>query len=141
LADELQRRFATLVSDLAPAFEPPRFVQTNMHSHQFFLEPEGDGWRVTGVLDMEVASAGGSYFDLVAFALEVAAHHPVSTRWWEPFFAGYGGAPDLELFRLQMLAFGEESFKCFGPQYWPGTRQEILTRLLVAAKWEALFVS
>jgi hypothetical protein len=40
-----------------------------------------------------------------------------------------------------MLTFGEESFKRFGPGRWPGTRQEILARLLVAEKWEALFMS
>jgi hypothetical protein len=141
LADELYTRFSTLEERLAHCYRPLRFVQANMHSHQFFLEAQKDGWQVTGVLDMEVASAGDTYFDLVAFALEMAAFHPVSTRWWEPFFAGYGAEPDFELFRLHMLTFGEESFKCFGAEYWPGTRQEILARLLAATKWEALFVT
>ena len=154
LANELQPIFATLAEQLAPAYQPLRFVQTNMHSHQFYLAPlylvplyigqqghEGSKWQVTGVLDMEVASAGDALFDLVAFALEMAAFHSPSTRWWEPFFRGYGGAPDFALFRLHMLTFGEESFKCFGPDRWHGTRQEILARLLAAEKWEALFVT
>jgi hypothetical protein len=65
----------------------------------------------------------------------------VTTRWWEPFFAGYGTVPDFELFRLHMLTFGEPSYKCFGPDRWPGTRQEILARVLAADRWEALFVT
>jgi aminoglycoside phosphotransferase len=141
LANQLETRFSTLAEQLAPAYSPLRFVQANMHSHQFFLEREGNGWRVTGVLDMEVASAGDAYFDLVAFALEMAAFHPPNTRWWEPFFHGYGKEPEFDLFRMHMLTFGEESFKCFGPPYWQGTRQEILARLLAAQKWEALFMS
>jgi aminoglycoside phosphotransferase len=141
LAERLHTLFASLHEVLAPAYQPLRFVQTNMHSHQFYLERAGADWRVTGVLDMEVASAGSSYFDLVAFALEMAAFHPVSTRWWEPFWGGYGGEPDFELFRAHMLAFGEESFKCFGPERWPGARQEIIGRLFSAEKWEALFVT
>ena len=40
-----------------------------------------------------------------------------------------------------LVQFGEESFKCFGPDRWHGTRQEILARLLAAEKWEALFVT
>jgi aminoglycoside phosphotransferase len=141
VANELQALFGSLAERLAPAYQPLRFVQANMHSHQFFLEPQDDDWRVTGMLDMEVASAGDSMFDLVAFALEMAAFHPVSTRWWEPFFHGYNAMPDFELFRLHMLTFSEESFKCFGPDRWPGTRQEILARLLTAKTWEALFVT
>jgi hypothetical protein len=94
-----------------------------------------------GLPTVEVASAGDAIFDLVAFALEMAAFHPISTRWWEPFFAGYSTEPDFELFRLHMLTFGEESFKCFGAGRWPGTRQEILSRLLAAEKWEALFAT
>jgi aminoglycoside phosphotransferase len=141
VASQLEATYASLDEQLAPAYQPLRFTQANMHSHQFFLERAGEAWRVTGVVDMEVASAGSAYYDLVAFALEMAAYHPVSTRWWEPFFHGYGCKPEFELFRLQMLTFGEASFKCFGPAYWPGTREEILARLLAADCWEALFVT
>jgi hypothetical protein len=142
VANELAAIFATLEEQLAVAYQPLRFVQTNMHSHQFYLVPQQEnGWKVTGVLDMEVASAGDSTFDLVACALEMAAFYPASTRWWEFFFGGYGTEPDFELFRLHMLTFGEESFKCFGPERWSGTRQEVLARLLAAEKWETLFMT
>lgn len=141
LAEQLQAIFNSLEERLASAYQPPHFVQVNTHSHQFFMEPQATNWHVTGVLDMEVASAGDTLFDLVAFGLEMAAFHSASTHWWEPFFHGYDGELNFELFRLHMLSFGEESFKCFGPERWPGTREQILTRLLTAKNWAELFVT
>ena len=57
-------------------------------------------------------------------------------RWWEPFFDGYGKAPDFELFRLRLLgATGAEYLDS-----WAGTREQILTDILNAQSWEDLFL-
>ena len=139
LADQLHGLFSTMEEVLAPEFQPPRFVQTNCHSHHYFLFQTAGEWQVSGSIDMEVASAGGCIFDLVAFGIEMAAFHPATTHWWEPFFGGYGNEPDFNLFRLQMLGFGEASFKCFGGERWSGSRQQILARLMAAKTWNELF--
>lgn len=91
-------------------------------------------------LDMEVASAGDAGADLVKFSLEMAARFPVASRWWQPFFRGYG-EPDFAQLRLRLLACDEPSFRCLGPDGWPGSREEILQRLLTAQDWAQLFVT
>jgi hypothetical protein len=101
--------------------------------------PQAEGWRVTGFVDMEVASAGDPITDLVTFAIEMAAHFPVSSRWWEPLFVGYGRTPDFWRFKLRLLARHEASLKCHGEARWPGTREENLRDLLAAEGWVALF--
>jgi aminoglycoside phosphotransferase (APT) family kinase protein len=136
LADQLQARFAALADALAAECAPPHFVHGDCHAHQLFLTD-----RVSGVVDMEVASAGDCGFDLMKFALEMAATFSPDTRWWEPFFAGYGGPPDFELLKLRLLAAGEDNYTCLGPDGWPGARQDILARLLAARDWRALFTT
>lgn len=143
LAAQLEGLFGNMAETLALDFAP-RFVHGDCHAHQFFLDHAAEpsaGWRVTGVVDMEVASAGDRGFDLVKFGLEMAAHFPAATRWWEPLFAGYGETPDFERYRLRLLASSEAEFKCHGPGRWPGTRQEIIGRLLAAPDWSALFTT
>jgi Ser/Thr protein kinase RdoA (MazF antagonist) len=141
LVDHLRTRLSTIEETLAPAGAPPRFVHGDCHAHQFFLDREGEDWHVSGVLDLEVASAGDCGEDLMKFAIEMAARFPVTMRWWEPLFLGYGGEPDFELFRLRLLGASEADLTCHGAGTWPGTREEVLTRLATARDWADLFTT
>ncbi len=135
----LETLFQGMAEALAPDHDPPHFVHGDCHAHQLSLAGPVGAPRVTGVVDLEVASAGDTGHDLVKFALEKAALYPGARRWWEPFFAGYGGPPDFELFRLRLLATGDESFRCFGPDRWSGSRTDSVRRLLDATDWSTLF--
>ena len=68
-------------------------------------------------------------------------HFAPAPRWWEPFFTGYGGAPDFELFRLRMLGWHETNFTAHGAQLWPAGREQSLRRFLVARDWAELFTN
>jgi aminoglycoside phosphotransferase len=136
---QLDELFSTMPEALAEVFQPPHFVQANCHAHQFYLSQAVDGWQVSGCIDMEVASTGCYLYDLVAFAIEMAAFFPATTNWWQPFFQGYGREPDFGLFKLIMLGLPEICFKIYGETRWPGTRQQILSRLLEALNWQELF--
>ncbi|GCE21432.1 hypothetical protein [Dictyobacter kobayashii] len=57
------------------------------------LQQDGT-WHVSAFLDMEVASAGDCIADLVSLCISLAQVLPVTSRWWEPLFAGYGQEPD-----------------------------------------------
>ncbi|HEU5086120.1 MAG TPA: aminoglycoside phosphotransferase family protein, partial [Roseiflexaceae bacterium] len=99
-------------SILAPAYELPRYTHGDCWPHQFFVAErpervEEGGWAVTGVLDMEVASAGDAEADFVHFLLELAACLPATSCWWEGLFGGYGAEPDFERFRVRLLATTE----------------------------------
>jgi Ser/Thr protein kinase RdoA (MazF antagonist) len=139
LIAHLRTLLSTIEETLAPAYAPPRFVHGDCHAHQFFLYQHQGDWHVSGVLDMEVASAGDCGEDLMKFAIEMAARYPVALRWWDPLFFGYGQQPDFELFRLRMLGASEAELTCHGDGTWPGTREEILTRLVTARDWADLF--
>lgn len=139
LATRLEALFSTMETALASAFQPPRFCHGDCHAQQFFLYPTAGGWEVSGVVDMEVASAGDCVNDLLKFCLEMTATFPVTTRWWEPLFAGYGHEPDFALFRLRLLGYHEANFKAYGAEKWPATREETLKHLLEAENWEQLF--
>src|SRR5258708_4598299 len=115
---------------LAPTFQPPRFVQVNCHSHHYFLQQAANGWRVSGCIDMEVASAGCYLTDLVGFSVEMAAFFPASTQWWQPFFRVSGLEPDFGRSKIFMLGLPEICFRIYGDMNWPGTRQQILSQLL-----------
>lgn len=140
LPDQLVRRleplFSHMAERLAAAYEPPRFVHGDCHAHQFFVFEENGAWRVSGVVDMEVASAGDSVEDLLHFCMELAALLSPATRWWQPFFAAYGAPPPFDLFRLRLLGVTPEEFAAYR---WPGTWAAILERLLAAGDWDALF--
>ena len=43
---------------LRSSYDPPRFVHGDCHANAFFLVEEEGSWRVTGTVDMEVASSG-----------------------------------------------------------------------------------
>ena len=94
LSVELAAQLHTLISNLSGAlaetFQPPHFVQVNCHADQYYLAQAADGWYVSGCLDMEVASAGCTLYDLAGFSIEMAAFFPSSTRWWQPFFQVMG---------------------------------------------------
>lgn len=139
LYDELVARFATMETALAPAWQPPRFIHGDCHAEQFFLYQEAGDWHVSGFVDMEVASAGDSTGDLLKFAIEMMVHFDPATRWWEPFFAGYGGAPDFELFRLRLLGLHHTNFTAHGVSLWPATREQTLRQFLAARTWAELF--
>ena len=88
---------------------------------------------------MEVASAGAAEYDLIKMALEMMSRFSPATRWWEPLFAGYGREPGFEQFRLLLLSSSEASFRAYGEQHWPATREETLAGLLSAHDWRTLF--
>ncbi len=75
--------------------------------------------------------------DLVTFGTEMARKFPTTTRWWEPFFAGYGGEPDFELFRLRFLGTTDDILAFV--LHWSGTKEEFLMHVLSATDWETLF--
>lgn len=139
LSMRLESIFATLGDALAAAYQPSRFVHGDCHAEQFFLERRGGAGRVTGVVDMEVASAGAAEADFAKVGLEMMCQFSPETRWWEPLFAGYGGAPAFERLRLWLLSTGEPSFKAYGADKWPATREATLEHLLAAYDWRSLF--
>jgi aminoglycoside phosphotransferase (APT) family kinase protein len=139
LSARLESLFATLADALAPAYRPPRFVHGDCHAEQFFLARCGGAWQVTGVVDMEVSSAGAAEADFAKVGLEMMCQFPPETHWWEPLFAGYGGAPEFERLRLWLLSMGEPSFKAYGADKWPATREATLEHLLAAHDWRSLF--
>jgi Ser/Thr protein kinase RdoA (MazF antagonist) len=141
LYHELAARFATMETALAAAWQPPRFTHGDCHAEQFFLYQADRAWHVSGFVDLEVASAGDCVGDLIKFAIELMVHFDPATRWWEPFFAGYGGAPDFELFRLRILGWHATNFLAHGAQRWPATREQSLRRFLAARDWAELFTA
>jgi Ser/Thr protein kinase RdoA (MazF antagonist) len=135
LVEEAEAHFRTHISALAEDYAIPHFTHGDCHASQFFLDFDGRNWRVTGVVDMEVSSGGDCGNDLVKFGLEMAALFPAATKWWEPFFEGYGREPNFELMKLRMLAIPH-----FGYSYaWPGTREQIFSHVLKARDWEPLY--
>ncbi len=137
LVKRLEVIFATMEDALASAYNPPHFAHGDCHAHQFFLYQEAGRWQVSGFIDMEVASAGDCTQDLVTFATEMARDLPITTRWWEPFFAGYDGEPDFELFRLRFLGTTDDILEFV--LHWRGTKEEFLMHVLSATDWETLF--
>jgi len=137
LVKRLETIFASTEDALAPAYDPPHFAHGDCHAHQFFLYEEAGRWQVSGFIDLEVASAGDCTQDLVTFATEMARDFPITTRWWEPFFAGYGSEPDFELFRLRFLGTTDDVLAFV--LHWKGTKAEFLRHVLSATGWETLF--
>lgn len=147
LAMQVEAAFSSLAAQLAPLYEPPRFTHGDCHAEQFFLAapraaprvPGPHGWSVSGFVDMEVTSAGAPAYDLNKMALELMSQFPPETRWWVPLFTGYGQEPDFEQFRLLLLSSSEASFKAYGAEHWPATREATLAGLLAARDWRTLF--
>lgn len=135
---EVERRCSVMAEQIRWEFEPPRFTQGDSRASHYFVDLRG-GAHVTGVVDMEVASSGDPVYDLILIAIELMARLDARTRWWEPFFAGYGDAPDLERFRLGLLATDEPNFKAHGPERWPATLEQTYRALIAASTWDELF--
>jgi aminoglycoside phosphotransferase len=124
---------------LAPAYAQPRYTHGDCWPHQFFVAPrperaEDGGWAVTGVIDMEVASAGDAEADFVHVLIELAALLPARLHWWEPLFAGYGGAPDYERLRVRLLAASAAEFRGM----WSGDLAGLRAYMLEARDWHEL---
>jgi hypothetical protein len=124
---DLHSRLDRLQPVLAREYASPRMIHVDCHAHQFYFV---DG-AVTGVVDMEVASAGDAMADLVKFAIEACSQFP-GHAWWEPFFAGYGGTPDFQTFQLRMLCCEYAEFACQG---WEDSYAAILARLAATESW------
>ena len=129
--------FAQRVSEMKAAFEPPHFTHGDCHAHQFFLDRADGRWVVTGVVDMEVASAGDTGADFSKMFEGLPGKISAATRWWEPLFEGYGREPAFELMKLRLAAAGLGCAGAYRP--WPGARARVLDHILSAATWSALF--
>src|SRR5215213_3977249 len=121
LVRALESEFATIEQRMASAYIPPRYTLGDCHASHFFVFNDPDGWHVSGFVDAEVASVGDCGEDLIKFAIEMSGIDAYA-RWWEPFFEGYGRAPNFELFRLRLLGAAEPEFL----DSWAGTREQIL---------------
>lgn len=120
---------------LGPAFVPPRFTHGDCWASQFFVVAAGGAWQTSGVVDLEVASAGDAESDFVHLLMELASVLGPETRWWKDLFAGYGREPDRAAFRLRLLGTSEAEFAAVG---WPGLRSDRCARLLAADDWNTL---
>ena len=122
---------------LKSCYEPPRFVHGDCHANAFFLVKEGGAWRVTGTVDMEVASAGDVGEDLMKLCIELATVLPASGRWWDALFDGYGSEPEFELLKLRLLGATPADFAWTGR--WPESWDAIVRHITGAGSWYELF--
>jgi hypothetical protein len=133
LAGRLETHFATMTDKLSDAYQPPHFTHGDCHAHQFFLKPDGDDWVVTGVVDMEVSSAGDTGEDWLHLLIELSSQFAPETKWWKSLFKGYGAPPNFERFKLRMLAVEPPEFGL------SAVNEKLIANLLDAKDWEALF--
>lgn len=142
LSPAIMRRLEPLLENmgaaLASAYHQPRFVHGDCHAHQFFLYRERGAWEVSGVIDMEVSSAGDNGEDFLHLFSELATILLVATRWWEAFFAGYGSTPSFELMRLRFLGTTPEEYGWLESRGWPDTWEGIVEHFLNARTWADL---
>jgi Ser/Thr protein kinase RdoA (MazF antagonist) len=139
LVEHIRQLVSGMAKQMELAYQPPQFTHGDCHAHQFFLSPEGEEWRLTGVLDMEVSSAGDSGEDLLKLCIELAQLFPHQTNWWTSLFTGYGVTPDFDLFCLRLLGVAPIEFGTGG--YWINgqTRTAVLNHFLFATDWNSLF--
>lgn len=131
---QLRTEFEQAESVLGSAYLPPRFTHGDCWARQFFVV-ENHSWSVSGVVDLEVSSAGDAESDFVHLFLELALLLPPELRWWEAVFAGYGREIDRSAFRLRLLGTSEAEFIGVG---WNGPRVKGFARLLAADNWNDL---
>ncbi|MCI0610264.1 MAG: aminoglycoside phosphotransferase family protein [Anaerolineae bacterium] len=136
---EVKQLCAQISTYLATAYQPPRFTHGDCHAHQFFLVRQQSTWHVTGILDMEVASAGDCGEDLLKICIELAQTLDYDTFWWKSLFAGYGSIPDLEAFRLRLLGVAPIEYGNLGKWIRSGDREVVLQHFLRARDWSMLF--
>ena len=137
LRARLEGAITSMPDRLRSCYEPPRFVHGDCHASAFFLVDAGGAWRVTGTVDMEVASAGDVGEDLMKLCIELAAVLPASARWWEAFFDGYGAAPEFDLLKLRLL--GSEPAESAWTERWPKSWDDSVRHILDARSWYQLF--
>lgn len=102
IAEQLTPYLARSAEVLRPDYQPPHLTVGNCHAYHFHVAPAASGWEVQGCYDFEAASAGDSTIDLVE--LEVTLMPALgSSRWREPFLAGYGRRPGLEGYALRLI--------------------------------------
>lgn len=135
LMDEIEAFYAQHANALRAEYAQPRYTHGDCHASHFFMIHENGTWRVSGIIDMEVVSAGDAGADFVQFGIEMAARFPAESRWWEAVFEGYGGEPSFDLLKLRMLATAHPSYAWI----WPGTRSQILRHVLDARDWVTLY--
>ena len=112
-------------------YKPPKMIHGDCHLDQFFFDKN----KITGVVDMEVASSGAPIGDLVKLSIQ-ASSKLGSLSWWKPLFQGYGSKLHFEHFKLRLLCCEDEEFKCHD---WQGDYSEILIRLHKSQSWSELF--
>lgn len=134
---KLDRVIASVGDRLRPSYEPPRFVHGDCHANTFFLVEEEGSWRVTGTVDMEVASAGDAGEDLMKLCIELATVLPASSRWWDALFDGYDAEPDFEPLKLRLLGATPADFAWTGG--WPESWDAVVRHVLDARSWRELF--
>ncbi|MEO8611442.1 MAG: aminoglycoside phosphotransferase family protein [Chloroflexota bacterium] len=133
LSQRLENHFSTMAEKLASDYQPPHFTHGDCHAHQFFLKPDGGAWIVTGVVDMEVASAGDTGEDWLHLLIELSSQFAPDSHWWKSLFNGYGAPPNFEGLRLRMLAVEPPEFGL------DSVNEKLIENLLDAKDWEALF--
>lgn len=133
LAARLETRFSTLAASIDGEYHPPRLVIGGFHPNHPFLARTEDEWSVVGCIDLEVTSGGRVFDDLATFAVGMMFRFDPDIPWWEPLFEGYGSAPQLESFRMELL--GHCSY-LFGGRAALGATYR---RLLGAQSWATLF--
>lgn len=124
---------------LRKVYKHPRFVHGDCRANQFYLFQRGREWNVSGVLDMEVASAGDCDEDFMKFCAEMSRRFDVETKWWEPLFDGYEEEPDFNLLKLRYLASGQLELSPFAYKEVAGVRELVVQHLLRAKNWLELF--
>ncbi len=134
---QLNRAIASMGERLRSCYEPPRFVHGDCHANAFFLVEEEGSWRVTGTVDMEVASAGDVGEDLMKLCINLATVLPASSGWWDTLFEGYGAEPDFDLLKLRLLGATPADFGWTGK--WPKSWNAIIRHVMGAGSWYELF--
>jgi len=123
-------------------YTPYVFIHGDCHASQFFVDyDQTEGWQVTGVVDMEVASAGTPVADWGKIIIELSAKAYYSKyykdfAWWEPLFKGYGGPFDFTALKVGLLTAGGDNFAC---QDWPMDFSKIYQHIFNATDWRSLF--
>lgn len=135
LMTEIESYYAQHKMNLKAVYQTPRFTHGDCHASTFFLFNENQKWQISGVLDMEVASAGNIYFDFLKFGIEMAAYAPIESLWWEYLFEGYGTEPSFELLKLMLLAVNHHNYTWL----WNCSRENLLEHLLSAQDWAMLW--
>ncbi len=134
---DLNSAIAIMPERLRSAYEPPHFVLGDCHRDTFFLVDADGSWQVSGTVDMEVASAGDAGEDLTKLCVELASVLPISARWWEALFDGYGAVPDFERLKLRLL--GTEPREYTWTDRWPKRWDDVIRHIMDANSWQRLF--